>query len=77
MARVLAKKHLIGLKENALKSLSDQGVLVKPIDIVLHENVMPWIVDQMMNFLTEDDYVQVNAEEVVNLAFTLGQQEHI
>ena len=45
VARVLAKKYLIGLKENALKALVDQGMLVQPIEIVMDENVMPWVLD--------------------------------
>lgn len=45
VARVNAKKYLVGLKENALRSLVDQGMLVEPIEIVIHEDVMPWLLD--------------------------------
>jgi hypothetical protein len=33
------------LKDNALKALVDQGMLVQPIEIVMDENVMPWVLD--------------------------------
>jgi hypothetical protein len=70
----MAKKHLLGLKENALRALSDQGVLAKPIDIVLTENVMPWILERMMEFMVEDDDIEVNAEDILVNAFDGGKQ---
>jgi len=41
----MAKKYLVGLRENALRALKDQGMLVQPIDIVMNENVMPWMME--------------------------------
>jgi hypothetical protein len=41
----LAKKYLIGLKENGLRALVDQGMLVQPIEIVMEENIMPWVLE--------------------------------
>lgn len=69
----MAKKYLIGLKHNALNGLVDQGMLVKPIEIVIHENVMPWLLDKMADFLTEDDYIEVNTSDVVRDAFEDGK----
>jgi hypothetical protein len=48
--------------------------LVKPIEIVLNENVMPWIMEKMMEFMMEDDYVVDNAEEIMGDAFSIGRE---
>jgi len=41
----MAKKYLVGLRENGLKALKDQGMLVQPIEQVMHENVLPWMLE--------------------------------
>ena len=41
----MAKKGLVGIKENALRALYDQGVLVEPKVQVMNENVLPWLID--------------------------------
>ena len=51
VARVMAKKHMNGLKISALKGLKDQGMLVQPIDQVMHEQVLPWMIEKMQEFL--------------------------
>lgn len=77
VARVLAKKYLVGLRENALKALKDQGMLVKPIEIVMHENVMPWLLDVMLDFLIDDNEIARNADEVVRDAVEVSRQRHL
>ena len=73
---MLAKKYLVGIKENALKSLVDQGMLVEPIEIVLHENVMPWVIDKMADFLNDEDFIEINTEDVIRDAFDGGKDSH-
>jgi Radial spoke protein 3 len=72
----LAKKYLIGLRENALIALRDQGMLVKPIEHVLHENVFPWMLEKMAEFLIEDDFVDINLDDLVRDAFEAVNQKH-
>ena len=51
-------------------------MLVQPIDQVLHENVMPWMLDKVLDFLGEDDLVDLNVDEVCNDAYELGKYMH-
>ena len=69
----MAKKYLVGIKENALKALRDQGMLVDPIDIVMNENIMPWMVSKMMRFLDDEDYIDLNVGEVVVDGYKLAK----
>jgi hypothetical protein len=72
----MSKKYLYGLKENGLQALRDQGMLVQPIEQVLHENVMPWMLEKVMEFLGDDDLVDKNVDEVANDAYDLGKYMH-
>ena len=47
----MAKKYLVGLQKNALGTLKNQGMMTDPVEVVVHENVFPWIVDRMQEFL--------------------------
>ena len=48
-------------------------MLVKPIEIVMHENVMPWMLDVMLDFLVDDNEIARNADEVVRDAVELSR----
>jgi len=54
VSRVLAKQHLIGLKEGVLRVMQAQGVLANPTTKSLHESVLPWLVETMQGFLKDD-----------------------
>lgn len=69
----MTKKYLVGLRENALSALKDQGMLVHPLDILMNENVMPWVIDQMADFIEDEEYQELNVEDVVRDAFELGK----
>jgi len=58
VARVMAKKYLQGLQQNALQALTDQGMMVQPIEQVVHENVYPWVMERMADFLHEEDSIE-------------------
>jgi len=77
VARVLAKKHLVGLRENAMRALKDQGMLAHPLDMVMEESVMPWVLDQMGDFLGDEEYQNLNLEDVVRDAFEKGKADHL
>jgi hypothetical protein len=76
VARVMSKKYLVGLRDNALQGLVDQGMLVEPIDMVMHESIMPWVLDKMADFLNDEDFIDINADDVVRDAFELGKTQH-
>jgi hypothetical protein len=69
VARVMAKKYLVGLKQNGLRALVDQGMLVEPIEIVMNENVMPWLLECMGDFIEDEEYQELNLEDVIRDAF--------
>lgn len=76
VARVLAKQHLVGLRENTLRALVDQGHLVKPITKSLHESVMPWLVEKMQSFLHGDKHIDINVNDIVADAWLVGLKKH-
>lgn len=51
-------------------------MLVEPIESVMHENVMPWMINKMIDFLTDEDFIASNVNAVVNDAFEMGRQMH-
>jgi hypothetical protein len=44
-------------------------MLVEPIEQVMHENVMPWMLEKMMDFLNDEDFIANNVNEVILDAF--------
>ena len=48
-------------------------MLVDPIDIVMNENIMPWMVSKMMRFLDDEDYIDLNVGEVVVDGYKLAK----
>ena len=73
VARVMAKSYLVGLKFNALRGLKDQGMLIEPLDQVMTENVMPWVLDFMADFIDDEEDQEINLEDVIRDAFELGK----
>lgn len=51
-------------------------MLVEPIEIVLHETVMPWVIDRMADFLNDEDFIEINTEDVIKDAFDAGKDKH-
>mmetsp|Transcript_48204 Transcript_48204/g.35391 ORF Transcript_48204/g.35391 Transcript_48204/m.35391 type:complete len:85 (+) Transcript_48204:524-778(+) len=76
VARVAAKKYLVGLKEGALTTLKDQGMMVAPIEQSVNESVLPWVLEKMGGFLEEDRAVQLLSEKVVIEAYELMKEAH-
>ena len=61
-ARSFAKNYLNGIREVALNQLTSQGVLVKPKNRAIHEEVMPWLLDKIVDFLHEDQATNFGSE---------------
>lgn len=72
----MAKSYLVGLRENALKALKDQGMLIEPIEQVMTENVMPWVLEQMAEFIEDEDIQEFTVEDVIKGAFELAKAQH-
>jgi len=62
----LAKKHLESLRDDSIKSLQDNGLMLKPIESVLHMNVMPWLFERVDEFLHNDDSVVQHSKELLH-----------
>lgn len=50
---------------------------MQPMEIVMHENVMPWMMDVMLDFLLDETEITTNAEEIVKDAVELSRTKHL
>ena len=64
-SRQIAKKFLANVCPTTLQLLKDQGTLVEPLGVLLHEQIVPWLLDNTLKFLKEDDMIDENTEELV------------
>ena len=63
VARVVGKKHLIGLKEYALSTLGSMSMMNKKLECDLNEEVLPWLMDQKEVFTGyQKDSVELAAQ---------------
>jgi hypothetical protein len=62
VSRVLAKKHLLGLRENALRTCADYGLMVPALDRELQEDLLPWLVQKMQGFIGDGSVIAVTTE---------------
>lgn len=46
----MAKKYLIGLKQNAISTLASMSLLNAKLDCDLHEDVLPWLMAKKETF---------------------------
>ena len=51
-------------------------MLVNPLEHVMHETVMPWLLERIGDFLNDDDFIHINTNEVVRDAFEMGKEHH-
>ena len=51
-------------------------MIVEPMDAVMHENVMPWMLDKMINFLEDETFIDYNVGEVVIDGFESVKGKH-
>lgn len=51
-------------------------MLVDPIETVMHENVMPWMIDRLINFIEDDSFIEYNVGEVVVDGFNSAKNKH-
>ena len=48
-------------------------MLVEPIVVVMNEDVMPWMLDQMMDFLLDETEIAHNVNEVIQDSVELSR----
>lgn len=51
-------------------------MLIEPLEQVMNENVMPWVMDFMADFIDDEEDQEINLEDVVRDAFELGKMQH-
>lgn len=66
MSRVLAKKHLIGLRECAMMTLHEMGLMQPKVKRCLAEDVLPWLIEKTEGFLEEDNAALCMSEFIMN-----------
>jgi hypothetical protein len=54
VSRVLAKRHIVGVRENALQTLHEMGLMQPKVHRALAEDVLPWLINKTKGFLAED-----------------------
>ena len=59
-----------------MRELTSIGVLVKPKDRNMEEQVMPWLLDRIVDFLHEDDAAFKGSQNVIDLGLTDAQSMH-
>jgi hypothetical protein len=67
---------LVGIRENAINALKDQGILVAPLNKVMEEDVMPWLLDKIDEFIKDDDDIFTNASQILNTGVDGSVDEH-
>lgn len=63
---MIAKSWMTGIREDAMKQLTAQGVLVKPRERAMQEQVVPWLMSQIMTFIDEDTAISKGTKTVVD-----------
>lgn len=51
-------------------------MLIEPIEQVMTENIMPWVLDYMIDFIDDEDDQEINLEDVIRDAFELSKIQH-
>lgn len=75
-SRQIAKKFLSNVCPSTLQLLKDQGTLVEPLGVLLHEQIVPWLMEKTLHFLHEDITVDTNTEELVEEAVMHPAKAH-
>lgn len=75
-ARALTKNYLSGLREQALGQLSSQGILVAPQHRAIQEEVVPWFMTKIQDFLMEDQATDEGSQKVVVDGILDAQAQH-
>jgi hypothetical protein len=75
-ARTYAKNYLAGVREEAIKELANSGILVAPRVKHIEQEVMPWLIDKIVDFLHEDKAAIKGAEAIIERGLEDAQTIH-
>ena len=56
---------MFGIRDQAMCELCDMGILVAPQKRCLQQEVMPWLMNKISDFLIEDNATTAGSENVV------------
>jgi len=76
IARVVAKKHLEGLRERGLEHLQGVNLLENKLEAQLQERVMPWLFQKIDMFMAQDEQIAKNTHELVETGIREQQKHH-
>lgn len=76
VCRVLAKKHLIGLRENALRTCADYGLMEPELKTELEEDLLPWLIQKMQGFIGDAGIVNVASDVAMSEGISKLQHRH-
>jgi len=75
-ARTFAKNYLAGIREEAISELASGGVIVPPKVRHIEQEVVPWLMEKIIDFLHEDKAVIKDSEDMVESGFTDSMKMH-
>lgn len=55
VSRVMSKKYLVGLRENAIQHLADMGLLHTKTECDLYQDVLPWLMAKRNEFMSSQE----------------------
>ena len=76
VSRVTAKNFLYHLKGHVFQDLNAQGVLPNPVQIRLHEQVVPWMYEKVLELLQDEDFIEGNVSDVLWESMKGNQESH-
>lgn len=57
VSRVVAKRHLEGLRESVLRQTADKSLMENKLYAQLQERVLPWLYTKIEKFMRDDELV--------------------
>ena len=76
VSRVVAKKYLIGLKENALSTLASMNMLTGKMERSMEEQVLPWLMEQREQFVEDRKDAVTVTDELIELGIKGAADRH-
>lgn len=75
-ARHVSKNYLAGIREEAMRELSQMGVFVAPKRRNMMEQVVPWLMNKIVDFMREDDATIKGSTGIVDDGLDEAQRTH-
>ena len=75
-ARKMAQKFLNTAKPETLRRMEDEGTLVERLPVLMHEEIYPWLLDQMTQFLKVEDQAEAMVSELFEGSLKIPCEGH-